>query len=59
MAMSEQRRHAERQRQLLEEQSAALEALWEVVATLQERPSCPVPNDREDPLRQEPYDREL
>ena len=30
---------------LLEEQSAALEALWEVVAAVQERPPRPVPHD--------------
>ena len=53
-ALSEQRRHAEGLGRLLEEQSAALEALWEVLAALQERPSRPVPNDREDPLLQDP-----
>ena len=58
-ALSEQRRQAEGLGRLLEEQSAALEALWEVVAALQERPSRPVPNAREDPLRQDPYDRDL
>ena len=58
-ALSQQRRHATALSRLLEEHSAALEALWEVVAALQERSSRPIPNAGEDPLRQDLYDRDL
>ena len=44
-ALAQQRLQTTALSRLLEEQSAALEALWEVVAALQERPPRPVPHD--------------